>query len=341
MKLKLYFLGFDGLSDNILFNPAHKGRWPAWERLYKKGIYGKSLCETKYTFTGPSWTSIYTGQPAETHGITDLWGRPVEGSRSFRMVKNPYAWDILNAHNLSCGVVTMPITYPAKTINKFMISGFPSPKLSFTGDIKVSDDFIVDHSQTIRRSRKIERVGYSFHDRVSPEEDIEMLKSSELKKAEVVGLLLKQQSVDVLFVQYSCLDRIGHELNNYARRGVTFDYEKVLEMYDWVDRVLLPRVLGIESEWLVIVSDHGWQKLPSPVDTPRVWAKHYPGGVFMLSGADIPANILSEAQNIDILPTMLETLGIPVPKEITGRSVLTRQSEIDEVNATLEGLGYI
>jgi predicted AlkP superfamily phosphohydrolase/phosphomutase len=130
MGMRLYFLGLDGLAASIIFDPDHRGRWPNLEQLCAESLYGPCDCEAQYIFTGPSWTSIYTGQPAEVHGLTDLWGRPLNGSRAFPTVKEPYIWEVLNRHGLTCGVVTMPITYPARPIRNYMIAGFPSPRRS-------------------------------------------------------------------------------------------------------------------------------------------------------------------------------------------------------------------
>lgn len=331
--MKLYFLGLDCFAARIIFNPEHAGRWPLIEKLCQTSLHGPCECEPEHVFTGPSWTSIYTGQPAAVHGITDLWGRPVNGSRTFQTVREKFIWDILNDHDLTCGLVTMPITYPARPLKGFMIAGFPSPRLSVTGNVQVPPDFIIDHSQEIRKTTSIPGIGYSWHDEHSLEEDLELLKVSELRKAEVVKGLLRQREVDALFVQYSCLDRVGHELNNYARRGQGYDPRHILEMYDWFDGTLLPILLEIEADYLVIVSDHGWQNC-------KGYGQHEPSGVFMVRGEDIPKGLRIETRNIDVLPTVLDVLSLP-PVDVAGHNVLIRQSELDEINQQLAGLGYI
>jgi len=331
--MKLYFLGLDALAAGIIFDPENAGRWPLIEELYQSSLYGPSECEPDHVFTGPSWTSIYTGQPAAVHGITDLWGRPVNGSRVFQTVREPYIWDILNRHGLTCGVVTMPITYPARTIKGYMIAGFPSPRLSVTGNVRVPSDFVVDHSQEIRKTTPLPGLGYSWHDEHPLEEDLALLRASELRKAAVVEELLEQQEVDALFVQYSCLDRVGHELNNYARRGQGYNPEHILEMYDWFDSTLLPILLQVQANYLVIISDHGWQHHHSH-------GQHEPSGVFMARGDDIPRGLRIECRNIDVLPTVLDILDLPTPS-VAGHSVLIRQSELEEINLQLRGLGYI
>ena len=332
--MKLYFLGIDGLAASILFDPDHRGRWPNFETLFAECTYGVCDCEPEYQFTGPSWTSIYTGQPASVHGLTDLWGRPREGSRAFVNVQEAYIWDILNRHGLSAGVVTMPITYPARPVQGFMIAGFPSPTLSVIGAVTVPADFLVDHSEAIRRTERVPGVGYAWHDQLTLADDLEHLRQTELRKAELVPQWLQEQPVDALFVQYSCLDRVGHELNNYARRGVPFDYSHVYALYDWFDADLLPRLLAIEADALVIVSDHGWPK----------WAEgqgsHDQHGVYALRGSDVPAGLRLDARNIDIMPTTLDLLGL-TPPHVTGHSVLMRSSELARINEHLEGLGYL
>lgn len=332
--MRLYFLGLDGLATSIIFDEAQRGRWPNLEQLCQQSLYGQCDCEEEYVFTGPSWTSIYTGQPAQVHGLTDLWGRPINGSRAFPTVKESYLWEILNRHDLTCGVITMPITYPARVIKGYMVAGFPSPKLSITGSINVPEGFLVDHSEAIRQTERIPGLGYSWHDQMTLEEDLEHLRQAELQKVEVVRSLTEQSSTDSLFVQYSCLDRIGHELNNYARRGQPFDYRHVYEMYDWFDAELLPKLLEVEADYLVIVSDHGWPK----------WCEgqgaHDPHGVFLVRGPDIPQGMRAECRNIDVMPTTLDVLELP-PEAVAGHSILLRQSDLDAIDHHLEGLGYL
>jgi predicted AlkP superfamily phosphohydrolase/phosphomutase len=343
--LRLYLIGLDGLSANIVLADEYGNRWPNIMEFFNSGIYGNCECEEEFVFTGPSWTSIFTGQPARVHMMTDLWGRPIDGGQTFSTVKTPYIWDILNKHGLSCGVITMPVTYPAKRLNGYMISGFPSPKLSVTGGIEVPEGFIVDHSQLIRLTNQVEGLGYSFHDKYSLEEDIELLRKSETKKITFVSQLANNREVEALFVQYSCLDRIGHELNNYARRGITYDHNRILEMYDWFDAECLPRILEIEGECRVIVSDHGWRSYQQGgtgrrFDGAPVWGEHDIGGVLAIAGDDILPRTRLDCRNIDVMPTILDALDLP-PEEVTGRSILTRSSDLEEINKRLSDLGYI
>jgi len=233
----------------------------------------------------------------------------------------------------------------AKKINGYMISGFPSPKLSITGDITVPEGFIVDHSQLIRLTDRIEGKGYSFHDTYTLEEDIELLRKSELEKIAFTSQLVSEREVEVLFVQYACLDRIGHELNNYARRRVPYDHNQILKMYDWFDATCLPQILEIKADYRATISDHGWKSLPKGKSPRRfegalVWGEHDLGGVMAISGQDTPAGTQLECRNIDVLPTILDALDLP-PVDVAGRSILIRSSELSEINKQLSSLGYI
>lgn len=332
--MRLHFLGIDGLSASMLFAPEHQGRWPNFAHLFAQSQYGICDCEAEYQFTGPSWTSIYTGQPADVHGLKDLWGRPRNGSKAFVNVREAYIWDILNQYGLSTAVVTMPITYPARHVKGWMIAGFPSPKLSVTGPVSVPPDFLVDHSEAIRRTERIPGIGYAWHDQFTLAEDLEHLKQVELRKAQLLPQWLAESPVDTLFVQYSSLDRVGHELNNYARRGQPFDYRHVYEMYDWFDAEMLPKLLEIEADYLVVVSDHGWPQWA------EVQGGHDQHGVYVLRGPDIPAGQRLDARNIDMMPTTLDVLGFE-PPAVAGHSVLLRASDLDIIDEHLDGLGYL
>lgn len=331
--MKLYFLGLGACAAKIIFAPQHAGRWPHIEELARTSLYGPSDCEPGLALTGPSWMSIYTGQPAAVHGVTDPWGRPVHGSRAFRSVREPFIWDILNRAGLTCGLVTLPLVFPAYPIDGFMIAGSPSPRLSVSGNIAVPADFPKEDSQAIREAKPIPGPGVARRDEIPLEATLALLQAAELKKAALVPELLRQHPVDCLFVQYACLARVGHALNDDARRGQGYDPRHALEMYDWFDSELLPRALEIEADALVVTSELGWRNLAGR-------GEHDPQGVFMARGAEIAQGLRIACRNIDVLPTVLDILGLP-PSRVAGRSVLVRQGELDQANQQLAGLGYI
>ena len=62
--------------------------------------------------------------------------------------------------------------------------------------------------------------------------------------------------------------------------------------------------------------------------------------MFIARGPDIPQGMRIDCRNIDVLPTVLDILDLP-PVDVAGHSVLMRQSDLDQINEQLSGLGYI
>lgn len=108
MSCKLLVVGFDAMDAAILFDDHMQGRWAHLERLWTQGNWG--VCVPEIAATGPSWTTIYTGQSWERHRVCDAWARQMTGTRSFAEVEQPFFWDWVNAVGMSIGVINMPIT---------------------------------------------------------------------------------------------------------------------------------------------------------------------------------------------------------------------------------------
>ncbi len=125
-----------------------------------------------------------------------------------------------------------------------------------------------------------------------------------------------------LFWQYSVPEALaeGEDPERVARYGGVIDRSLV-----WADAILgrfLAR-LG-PNDVLVVVSDHGWEK-----EGPRTYGHHHaPDGILAVIGGGIAAGARIEPPHVlDVGPTILHLLGLPVGEDMAGRVL----SEIFEV----------
>lgn len=115
-----------------------------------------------------------------------------------------------------------------------------------------------------------------------------------------------------------------------------FDTEYVADPYlgevAGVDRALAPLVEEIESKtgptFLVVTSDHGEALGDHGEKTHGLFAYeatlHVP--LVLWSGARLPHAVdASMARHVDILPTVLEAVGLPIPRNLPGISLLSRR----------------
>ncbi len=314
--MKLFFLGLDGASAQIMF----ERNLPNTRRLLAQSRYQACMAEEDYPYTGPSWTSIYTGMSAEEHGVTDLWGRNIEGSESYDTLRDPVIWEMLNHAGMSTGVVHMPMTTCTRQVNGYIVSGFPND-LDHAGVAAELMPLLQarDISDLIRLTPRDRILDNTWYRNYTLDQSIEILKKMIDWKVEAVRILVHTHPVDCLFVQYSMLDRIGHLLNQYLRLrdGQDWSYEPLLELYDWLDTRLEALLdVGADYELLIITSDHGWPAQatePYSYDGKLFGAWHSHDGVLIVrdlsEAGRVQTGRTGPCYNRDVCPTVLGLLG--------------------------------
>ena len=122
-KQKVYLIGIDGASWNLMAGPLSEGKLPHFKKLMEEGTYGplKSFVPTKSPIL---WTSIATGKSQLKHGIGNFTAEkdgqmiPVSGGQR---ITKAY-WNILSDYGLRVGVVNWWVTWPPEKINGYMVS---------------------------------------------------------------------------------------------------------------------------------------------------------------------------------------------------------------------------
>lgn len=338
MRCKLLIVGFDAMDGTILLDQVYAGRWITFESLYKQGNAG--ICWAEVPDTGPSWTTIYTGQPSEVHGVTDFWGRTILNGKSFVDVDLPFLWDWVNAAGLAVGIINLPVTYPPRQVNSYMISGFPAPKgtiITHPPDLSLPDDYVVDYINLLPEEQATPKRWFQTR---NPYEALEQMKLIEKCKLRALQLL---PLCDLMAIQFTIVDRIGHMTHHRALPWL-------LKAYDWCDYLLGKAIAISNPDTVVVVSDHGF-------DTDD----HTHSGIFIAKGPGLVRATI-ECQNLDVLPQALEILKID-QKILPGKSHLAwkksprptcsvtptpssaltshKLREQNQVKAQLRALGYL
>lgn len=129
--MKLLVIALDGATLDLLEPWMGAGELPVLAELFSRGA-GGTLNSTVPWATPTAFASFATGVNPGKHGVYDfgtLIGSdytafvPTNGSN----VNGRSLWRILSDAGLRCGVVNMPMTYPAEPVNGFLISGIPYP----------------------------------------------------------------------------------------------------------------------------------------------------------------------------------------------------------------------
>ncbi len=145
--------------------------------------------------------------------------------------------------------------------------------------------------------------------------------------------LLETQPWDFGAVYYECIDRLGHEfmpfhpprLPEIPAEDFAFYREVMTAAYRFHDAMLgrLLELAGPETH-VMLISDHGFEsgaRRPRGPVEPAQW--HRPQGIFVLHGPGIRADATVEgATLLDIAPTVLTLLGLPVGDDMAGKVLM-------------------
>ncbi|MGV9141461.1 MAG: alkaline phosphatase family protein [Promethearchaeota archaeon] len=246
---KNIIIGLDGATFELIKPWINNGELPIIKSLMEKGTYS-TLKSVIPPISAPAWVSFMTGKNPGKHGVfsfIDDMGKLVS-SNSF---KDETLWEILSFNKIKVGVVNVPITYPPKEVNGFLISGFLSPPNS---------DF------TYPKNLKNEMKGYKidvdfarnwlFSDNRAPRKvDKEKLIDEQYmvteKRASTVIDLIKKYDPMFLTIVFKGTDNLQHYF--WDRNDILLEYYKKLDE-------IIKRIIENydEKSNIFIISDHGF-----------------------------------------------------------------------------------
>lgn len=150
---------------------------------------------------------------------------------------------------------------------------------------------------------------------------------------------LLDERFDLLLVYYEQVDSFSHLFMKYAAPRLEWipeeDHERfrdvVVEWYAYQDE-LLGRLLGkidLDETAVFVLSDHGFKsgdrriRSEQTVDIEKAHLDHEADGIFVAAGRGIRrGGRVADATVLDVTPTVLHYLGLPVGKDMDGK-VLT------------------
>ncbi len=359
-RAKVYLIGLDGASWNLINPLLEQGKLPHFRRLMERGSYGP-LKTFKPTISPILWTTIATGKTYEKHGIgnftAEMNGKRVPISSMVRATKA--YWNILSDYGIRVGVVNWWVTWPPDKINGFIVSDrFREKKYKNQHDLTYPPE-LADQLPAIRMSDAQfarERQKYGLPENMHPAASspaIENLVShykgfwvQDKLVRETSAQLLQTKDVDVfgvvfrivdvsshLFWMYLDLDLIkemraknasGAHLSEPDRSRIDAAYAKALEpVYKYADQILgdFMKVAGPDPT-IIVCSDHGFK-----FDDGRYGHNDLdlpPDGVVILSGPQFrPGFQIRNASLYDITPTLLYLEGIPTGRDMDGRPLFS------------------
>jgi predicted AlkP superfamily phosphohydrolase/phosphomutase/tetratricopeptide (TPR) repeat protein len=359
-RTRVLLIGWDA-ADWKFINPLlDAGRMPNLSRLVDAGTIG-NLGSLKPCLSPILWTSIATGKFADQHGILGFV-EPVAGGAGVRLAsstsrKTKALWNMLDQSQRQTIVVNWFASHPAEAIRGGVVSNrfFEPPPVDASQPWPVPPGSVHPAEWSTRlEDLRFHPNEFSVADlqnfipewsSIDPRSDgrpndlmRELAKTISIHS--VATTALETLDWDLAAILYDGIDTLGHHFMPYhppQLPGVSeLDfrlYQNVMtQVYLFHDEMLgrLMTLAGDETT-IVLLSDHGFHcdhQRPAPLDRPAAEeelaaAWHRPYGVLAVRGPGIrPDERVYGATLLDIAPTILHILGLPIGKDMHGKPLV-------------------
>lgn len=269
MPSKTVVIGLDGAAWHLLDPMLEAGAMPRLAALKERGARG-NLKSTIPTYTPPAWTSAVTGVNPGRHGVYGFIEGNAQSERQELMhsgkIKAPTLWEIANDQGARCGIYNLPLSYPPRAVDGWMVSGMLTPGY---GEKQKGFAYPAELEELILGWAP----GYVLDVNVNYEQDWrdEALARRTLEsirqREKVLTGLLDEHPVDLLFTVMEAPDRLQHVYYRYLdpsdpmykSAGGERLRAEVLECFKAIDRIV-----GVLEDWagpgggVIVCSDHGF-----------------------------------------------------------------------------------
>ncbi|MGH9638767.1 MAG: alkaline phosphatase family protein [Bryobacteraceae bacterium] len=351
---KLVLIGWHGADWKSIHPLVDAGLMPNLRSLIERGVVG-NLKPGGPAVPAMLWTSIATGKTADQHGVLSgnepdpLSGGVRPAGSASRRAKA--LWNIAMQSGMTAHVVGWCASHPAEKLNGSCVTpGFVRPLARYGAPWPVLPDSIYPKRLIPElaelRVHAGELTGAELHpfipllNQIDQEADRRVVAFADtlaqtLSTHAIATWLLEHESWDVMMIGWSGLQRACHLFMRYAAPqlpGMHPDdcarYGQVVRgMYSYHD-ALLGRIVQLAGPdaTVAIVSAAGFRTSDErPVSAalqalPLAWYR--PHGIFCLAGPKIVSDELVHGVTmLDVVPTMLEALGLPAGSDMPGRVV--------------------
>jgi len=274
---RLLIIGLDGATWDVLDPWMRDGTLPHLARLRDRGSWGV-LRSTIPPVTAPAWSSFMTGKKPGKHGVFHflrLFEEQKAGAGNqfvnAETLRSSAIWDVLGHHGRMVGLINIPLTYPPRPVNGFMISGLLTPKHAqvFTYPPELSGcltDYQIDLDRFAGKTPYQDEFEESL---TAPTmEFLGEFRTMLEKRARVTCDLISSRPWDFFMVVFTGPDRLGHYFWNYHApvNGESDNpelTEGVRRYYMRLDEVVgeLVERAGRDTN-ILVMSDHGMGPVP-------------------------------------------------------------------------------
>lgn len=264
-----------------------------------------------------------------------------EESRTSASIRSSPLWSILSSVGTSLALLNWPLTYPAPPVLGYVVSdrfarlaqapaATDAPPLLYPPDIGAEAARVLDQWRDAPQSAPSGAADISDRHRMASE--IDQLYDR------IFQSLRRDRPAQVSIVRYQSLDQIGHYFLRYARPsrfGDVTDEERrlfgdvLVAHYALVDAAIGRAIAALgPADLLLVVSGYGMEPLgfgkrvlERLIGDPDISGSHEgaPDGFLMAYGEPVAKTPqVGRASVVDVLPTLLYFLGLPVGRDMDG-----------------------
>jgi predicted AlkP superfamily phosphohydrolase/phosphomutase len=276
---KVFVIALDGATFDLIEPWAAAGHLPHLQKLIANGAYAR-LESTLPPITGAAWTSFQTGVQPGRHGIFD-WLTRKDGSYdlvpiSSQSIQREVLWEYLSRHGKRVGVMGVPVSYPARPVNGFILTDLLTPSgvnYAFPPELKDEIESKIGPYPVMPEH---------WRGRYAARSWLENLKKSLARRAEIALYLSETKPWDFFMVHIMETDSVQHQmwhlLDNIKRpryhggihltRSLSAcgegqgEVNPILEIYQLADRFVGEIAARLDEDTtLLVISDHGFGPL--------------------------------------------------------------------------------
>ncbi len=341
----------DGASLEFVWPRAAEGRLPNFGRLLDGGA-SLDLATIRPTQPDPVWAAVATGMYPAKNGVrsaTSYFAGPDNRAidllpdhcfsqalvrlgmvrdepKSSAAWRAPPIWSVLDDYGISAGVVRWPLTYPAEPIRGFLVTDRFHSTLGTMFEIDGRATYPADTQPVVHTAFAESEGSVPF-----------ALGRWDQSYSRAMHDLLAERPVSFTAIRYQGVDAIGHHYLRYAQPRTFGDvsdeerlkYGAVLERYyAYIDGQIGTALDHLApGDLLLVVSGFGMElvgpvkhllgRLIRDADLSGTHERA-PDGFLLAYGESVAAGRYQRGSIVDVAPTILYFLGLPVGRDMDG-----------------------
>lgn len=354
MKKRVLLVGWDAADWRVLHPLIDTGEMPVLGSLVERGVSG-DLLSPQPLVTATQWVSLATGKRAWQHGICHPLQRGPEGGRAVSVGaagrQSAAVWEILAKAGRRCLVTGWPATHGETTRNVSVVSDRYAEPTAPPGvkpwppahagtywprDLGSRLDELRMSPEEVRADIVAELV--PEWRRVDQKRDprlgqLRLFLATDFSHQAALLRLMREREWDFAALRFPALGALSQVFAAFQTpRGPEID-EQEFALFQHVIRGacrLLDRLLGElvraagEQTGVLVVSPYGVRSAtPGRLETGNPGAWKSPLGIIAAAGPGIAADaLIYGAGALDVTPTILTWLGVPIGDDMEGRILL-------------------